>query len=104
MTNTSTTTIVLIVASVVFVAWSYRRRTQTKKKDDLRRLWRQKIEQIADNRSTDSNGLSLDDLMDLFDLPYWKDVYFELEKMPAGKRLLRKAIEITGKDDYKRFA
>ena len=104
MNTSSTITIVSVAVSAAFAVRIYHVKNQSRKKDELRQLWRRKIEQIADDRSTDPDGLSFDDLMDLMDLPYWQDVYCELEKMPSGKRSLRKAIEITGKDDYKRCA
>jgi hypothetical protein len=63
------------------------------KRERSRREWRQKIEQIADDYSTDPEGLSFDDIMDLLDPPYWQDLYAELEKLPPGQRSLRKAVE-----------
>lgn len=67
-----------------------------RKRERLQREWRQKIERLADDRSTDPEGLSLDDVMDLYDQPYWEEICTELEKMPPGQRLLRTAIEIVG--------
>lgn len=57
--------------------------------------WRRKIKQIADDCSTDPDMMSFDDIMDLMDQPYWRAVYAELEKMPPGQRLLRRAVEIV---------
>ena len=68
------------------------------KRERLQREWRQTIERIADDLSTDAEGLSLNDVMDLFNQPYWEEICSELEKMPAGQRSLRKAIEIVGED------
>lgn len=63
------------------------------KQERLRCEWRQKIERLADDRSTDPEGLSFDEIMDSLDPPYWRDLYAELEKMPAGQRSLREAVE-----------
>ena len=75
-----------------------RTKVAKEKREKLQREWRQKIEQLADDRSTDPEGLSLDDVMKLFDKSYWQDICSELEKMPAGKRSLRQAIEIVSQD------
>ena len=79
--------------AVLLLLIQARRTIAVQKRDRLRREWRQKIEQIADDRSTDPEGLSFDDIMDLLDPPYWRNLYAELEKMPPGQRLLRKAVE-----------
>jgi hypothetical protein len=63
------------------------------KQERVRSEWRRKIEQIADDRSTDPEGFSFDEIMDSLDAPYWQDLYAELEKMPPGQRSLRKAVE-----------
>ncbi|HLX72347.1 MAG TPA: hypothetical protein VKV04_22240 [Verrucomicrobiae bacterium] len=63
------------------------------KEERLRSEWRGKIERIADDLSTDLEQMSFDDIMDLMDPPYWQNIYAELEKMPPGQRLLRKAVE-----------
>ena len=64
-----------------------------------REEWRRKIEEIADDCSTDPEGLSFDEIMDLMDPPYWQDLYAELEKMPPGQRSLRKAAEIVDREE-----
>jgi len=102
MTLSTSATIISVVVAFVFSALTYRVKSQARKDDLLRKSWRQKIEQIADDLSTDPEGLSFDEIMDLLDLSYWQDLYCELEKMPTGQRALQKAIEIIERDDYKR--
>jgi hypothetical protein len=96
MTTTSAFGIVGAAACAVLLLLiqAYRKVTALKR-ERLRSEWRRNIEQIADDCSTDLEGLSFDDIMDLLDPPYWQDLYAELEKMPAGQRSLRKAVEIV---------
>jgi hypothetical protein len=99
MTTSSLLTFGAIILCVAYIGWvKIWVKKRTKKQDELRQLWRRKIEQLADDRATDPDGLSLDDVMNLFELPYWQEIYRELEKMPRGQRSLRKAIEIVGDD------
>lgn len=75
---------------------------QKKRAAELRQRWRQKISETADDLTTDPNGWSLQTIIECLDEPEWEEICHELEKMPAGKRSLQKAIEITDRDDYKR--
>ena len=74
---------------------------QKQKKLQLRILWRKKIEQIADDTKTDGECPSFDDWMSDMDEPDWEDLYCELQKMPAGNRSVRKAIEICNRMDVR---
>jgi hypothetical protein len=40
----------------------------------------------------------------MLDSEQQEDIYLELQKMRAGKRVLQKAIKITGQEGYKREA
>src|SRR5690348_15904747 len=82
-----------LTCAVLLVLIQARGTFAAQKRERLRREWRRKIEQIADDRSTDPEGLSFDEMMDSLDPPYWEDLYAELEKMPPGQRSLRTAVE-----------
>lgn len=99
MTTTSAIGIVgAAICAVLLLLIQVRAKVARHAREQLQREWRQKIERLADDRSTDPEGLSLDDVMDSFDQPYWEEICSELEKMPTGQRSLRKAIEIAGEE------
>jgi hypothetical protein len=94
MTTTSTFGVAGAAAcGVLLVLIQIRAKMAIQKQERVRSEWRRKIEQIADDRSTDPEGFSFDEIMDSLDPPYWRDLYTELEKMPPGQRSLRKAVE-----------
>jgi hypothetical protein len=99
---TSTTIIGIVgsaICAVLLLVIQVRGKIAIQKQERLLREWRQKIEQIADDRSTDPEWLSFDEIMDSLDPPYWQDLYAELEKMPPGQRSLRKAVEKVGQEE-----
>ena len=96
--------IVNVAIPVIFfgaLAWN---KFQVKRRNDRQRYWRQKIKNLADDLRTDSDGLSFDDVITMLDSEQQEDIYLELQKMRAGKRVLQKAIKITGQEGYKREA
>ena len=101
-----TTIIVLLSLAAVtgLILNSVLLRRQRKREAKLRLGWRRKFEDLVDDLSADPEGWSLDSIMFCLDEPEWEDICYELEKMPAGKRSLQKAIEITERNDYKRSA
>lgn len=81
------------LCAVILLVLQARAKLAAQKREQLRREWRQKIEKIADDRFTDPEGLSFDEIMESLDASYWRDLYAELEKMPPGQRSLRRAVE-----------
>ena len=81
-----------------------RLRRQRKQAAEFRLGWRRKFEAVMDDLTADPDGWTLDSILFCLDEPEWEEIYHELEKMPAGKRSLRKAIEITDSGDYRRSA
>ena len=69
-----------------------------------RRQLKSQIEALADDLSTDPNGISLQEAVDLLDIHMVVEIVEELQKMPPGERRLQQAIEITGDENYGRAA
>jgi hypothetical protein len=63
---------------------------------------RAQIEAIADNSTVALDGLTFDDIFGFVGPVELEDIVVELKKMPAGKRDLQRAVEITSVDNYVR--
>lgn len=67
-----------------------------------RRRLESEIHAMADDLTTNPEGLSLRDAIDLLEIERIEELVVELRKMPAGSRSLQRAIEITGDENYVR--
>src|SRR5690348_4776760 len=86
------------------LAWAVTRRVQSY--FDLRKRQRleAEIRAIADDLTTNRDGHSLRDAVDLLEVEMIQELVVELRKMPAGSRSLQRAIEITGDESDGRAA
>ena len=86
------------------LAWAAIHRTQSYIDSRKRQRLEAEIRAIADDLTTNPEGLSLRDAVDLLEVEMIQELVIELRKMPPGSRSLQRAIEITGDVSYGRAA
>ena len=95
----------LVVLSVSFALFALvaivLRRTRQLIEQRKRKRLETEIVSIAGDTSTNPDGLSLRDVVDLLEISMIEEILHEIRQMPAGSRKLQTAIEITGREDYR---
>jgi len=97
-------TVIAVAFALIFVAAVMAQRIRIHRELRTRRRLEAEIISISDDLTTNSDGLSLRDVVDLLETPMIEEILLELRRMPAGSRRLQRAIEITGNEGYGKTA
>jgi hypothetical protein len=89
--------VVALTGAGIFGARQLRRKKQ--KEAELRLAWRRKFEKLANDLGVGESGWSLDSVLAALEESDWDDIYYELEKMPPGKRSFQKAVQICDREE-----
>lgn len=92
--------VIPVVFALIFVVALVAQRIRIHRELRTRRHLEAEIISISDDLTTNSDGLSLRDAVDLLETPMIEEILLELRRMPAGSRRLQRAIEITGDESY----
>jgi hypothetical protein len=97
---TSTVDTVLVVLLLGALSYHLISRIRSAAEERARDRAILEIEDIADQFETDPEGMSFEEIKELFPLEFLVEIPPELRKMPTGKRSLQRALDITDDENY----
>jgi hypothetical protein len=71
-------------------------------KEAKRRDWTKRLTSIIDDVAPGPGGTTLGDMLIVYDEEDWADLYFELERMPRGRRSFARALGLIDAAGYSR--